>query len=490
MERNYIAFDLGAGSGRSILGTFDGDKLQIEELTRFNNEMIQVLGHYHWDIYRLFEALKDGLKANKQKGLPDPASIAVDTWGVDYGLLAKDGSLLGIPYAYRDSRTDGMMEEVFSIIPKNKVYEYTGIQFMQLNTIFQLFASRKMKNEWLNHATDLLFIPDLLNYLFTGIKKSEFSFATTSQLFNPNTKTWEKELFKALDVPISIMQDIVMPGTILGKLSRQVAEETGIGEVPVVSVASHDTGSAVAAVPAQGKNWAYLSSGTWSLMGIEAPAPIINEKTLAYNFTNEGGVEGTIRFLKNITGMWLLQQSKKAWAIKKDYSYEELIEMAKSEQPFQCLVDNDAHDFMNPADMPTAIREYCRKTGQQVPETEKQIVRCIFDSMVMKYRFVLEQLKELAPFPIEKLHIIGGGSKNKFLNQLTADATGLTVVAGPAEATAIGNIMVQAKALGHVQSLEEMRAVISRSFECETYQPRDSREWQNAYEKYLTLINH
>lgn len=365
----------------------------------------------------------------------------------------------------------------------------TGIQFMQINSLFQLFSMKKANSPLLNAATDLLFIPDLLNYLFTGIKKSEFTFSTTSQMFSPKTRSWEKALFDAMGVNINLMQEIVLPGTVLGHLAEDVCRETGAGKVPVVAVALHDTGSAIAAVPAEGKNWAYLSSGTWSLMGIETNEALINERTAALNFTNEGGVEGTFRFLKNITGLWLLEQCRKIWSVKKEYSYTELVEMAKSVRPFQFLVDPDAPDFMSPADMTKAIQDYCRKTNQSVPFSVGEMVRCIFDSLALKYRSVLEMLKEVSPNPIEKLHVIGGGSKNIFLCQLTANATGIPVVAGPSEATALGNIMVQAMAMGLVKSLEEIRKVVSKSVSPDVYMPRDSKEWDNAYHTFCKITN-
>ncbi|MDP4208701.1 MAG: rhamnulokinase [Bacteroidota bacterium] len=484
-KHSFLAFDLGATSGRSIAAHLTGDKLEMKELTRFPNTMINVRGHLHWDIFSLFEHLKEGLRAFRQAEGCDPESIGIDTWGVDFGLLASDGSILGIPYAYRDSRTDGMMDEFFKLIPRDKVYELTGIQFMQLNSLYQLFAMKKANSSLLNAATDLLFIPDLLNYLFTGVKKSEFTFATTSQLFNPKTRTWEKSLFDAMGVDMKIMQEIVLPGTIIGKVSADVAQETGAGEIPVVSVALHDTGSAIAAVPAEGANWAYLSSGTWSLMGIETREALINARTSELNFTNEGGVEGTYRFLKNITGMWLLEQCRKVWSqAKKDFSYPQLVEMAQAAKPFQCLVDPDAPDFMAPADMTEAIRQYCVKTGQHVPASEGEFVRCIFDSLALKYLSVLDMLREVSPNPIEKLHVIGGGSKNAFLNQLTANAIGLPVLAGPSEATALGNVMVQAMALGVVKSLAEIRQVISKSVQPDVFNPQDTTAWEAAYQQY------
>jgi rhamnulokinase len=487
-KHSFLAFDLGATSGRSIAGYLEGDHLEMKELTRFPNAMITVHGHYHWDIYSLFEHLKAGLKTFRQSENADPDSIGIDTWGVDFGLLAADGSILGIPYAYRDSRTDGMMDEFFKLVPRKKVYELTGIQFMYFNSLFQLFAMKKSNSSLLEAATDMLFIPDLLNYLFTGVKKSEFTFATTSQLFNPKTRTWEKSLFDAMGVPVKIMQEIVLPGTVIGKVTPEIAQETGTGQIPVVAVALHDTGSAIAAVPAEGLNWAYLSSGTWSLMGIETREALINEKTEMLNFTNEGGVEGTFRFLKNITGMWLLEQCRKTWSSKKDYSYTELVDMAKTAKPFQSFVDPDAPDFINPADMPEAIRQYCMKTGQQVPSGESEMVRCIFDSLALKYRSVLEMLRNVSPHPIEKLHVIGGGCKNEFLCQLTANAIGIPVLAGPSEATALGNIMVQAMATGAVKSLAEVRKVISKSVKPDVYTPADTTQWDAAYKQYQQFI--
>jgi rhamnulokinase len=484
----FLAFDLGATSGRSIAGTLTGDQLEMKELTRFPNAMITVRGHLHWDIFSLFDHLKEGLRAFRQAEGRDPDSIGIDTWGVDFGLLSADGSILGIPYAYRDSRTDGMMDEFFKLVPRKKVYELTGIQFMQFNSLFQLFAMKRANSSALNAATDLLFIPDLLNYLFTGVKKSEFTFATTSQMFNPKTRNWDKTLFDALGVDMKIMQDIVLPGTVIGKLSDDIRKETGAGAVPVVSVALHDTGSAIAAVPAEGENWAYLSSGTWSLMGIETREALINEKTEALNFTNEGGVEGTFRFLKNITGMWLLEECRKTWATKKNFSHPELENMAKDAKPFQCFVDPDAPDFMAPDDMPEAIRQYCKKTKQYVPASEAEIVRCIFDSLALKYRSVLDMLREVSPHPIEKLHVIGGGSKNLLLCQLTANAIGIPVLAGPSEATALGNIMVQAMAVGAVKSLAEIRQVIGKSVKPDVYTPQETAQWEVAYKRFVEAV--
>ncbi|MDR2037227.1 MAG: rhamnulokinase [Bacteroidales bacterium] len=487
-SHTFIAFDLGATSGRSIAGTLADGKITMEEISRFGNQMIAVGSHLHWNLLGIYETLKNSLKTCGLNGKYHPESIGIDTWGVDFGFLAEDGSLLGEPYAYRDLHTNGMMEEYFKLVSREKVYELTGIQLMQINSLFQLFALKKNHSSILAAAKDLLFLPDLLNYLFTGVKKAEFTIASTSQMLNPKTMNWANELFDAFGVSLSLMQDIVLPGTIVGPLTDGIAKETGLGKIPVIAVAAHDTASAIAAVPAEGENWAYLSSGTWSLMGIETRKALIDEETAKMNFTNEGGVEGTFRFLKNITGMWLLEQCRKEWACEKDHSYGELVEMARSEKAFQTFVDPDAPDFMNPENMVSAITGYCKRTDQLVPSSKGQIVRCIFESLSMKYRYTLEQLKRVSPHPIEKLHVIGGGAKNAYLCQFTANAIGMPVVAGPAEGTAMGNLLVQAMALGHLKSLADIRQVVRNSVETEIFQPRDTDEWSKAYEKFLLLL--
>ncbi len=485
---SFIAFDLGAESGRTILGTLADQRLHIQEVTRFPNEMQSFEGHLHWDIHRLFREMKSGLRACVSAH-PQPEGIAIDTWGVDYGLLDRAGSFLGLPFTYRDHRTDGMMEEFFKRIPRERVYELTGIQFMQLNTLFQVFAAKRDHPSVFEQASRLLFMPDIFNYFLTGEAATEFTFATTSQLYNPRTKQWEEELFSALEVPRSIMQGIVQPGTILGKLSKSVAEETSLGGASVIAVASHDTGSAVAAIPAEGEEWAYISSGTWSLMGIETKQPIISELALRSNFTNEGGVEGTFRFLKNIMGLWLLQQCRKAWAEEQQYSYAELADLMNLAVPFRSLVDPDYAEFFNPPSMPEAIQSFCRQTDQPVPESHAEFVRCILESLALKYRVTLEQLRRLSKRPIRRIHVIGGGAQNRVLCQFTTNATGLQVIVGPVEATAIGNIMVQALALGYVNSLSEMRNIIRGSFEPVYYKPQDQELWESAYRRYTTLTH-
>ncbi len=484
----FVAFDLGAESGRTILGTLQDQRLSLRELSRFPNGMINILGHSHWDVFRLFEQMKNGLRlcASELTGKPD--SISVDTWGVDFALLAEDGSFLGLPFAYRDSRTEGMMDEFYKLISRKRVYELTGIQMLPFNSLYQLFAMSRARSPLLQTASDILFMPDVFNYLLTGEMKSEFTFATTSQIYNPTKGNWDGELLAALEIPGTKLQEIVSPGATIGRLHQTQARDTGVAQVPVIACASHDTGSAVAAVPAQGKEWAYLSSGTWSLMGVEMTSPVLTEQAYELNFTNEGGVAGTFRFLKNIMGLWLVQQCKKSWDKSTPVSYDELTRLAEAASPFSFLVDPDDMSFLNPADMPEAIRAFCARTGQQTPESHGDIVRCALESLAFKYRFVLERLQQIYPHAIRTLHVIGGGAKSELLNQFTANATGLPVIAGPTEATAIGNIMVQALGLGHVSSLAEIRAIVRDSFEPVSYEPREIEKWDRAYSRFTTML--
>jgi rhamnulokinase len=487
-NKSFLAFDLGATSGRSILGTLDNGRLQIKELTRFPNQILQIGNHYHWNIYSLFEHLKEGLVAAKKEGVAI-SSIGIDTWGVDFVMLAKDGSILGAPYAYRDPHTEGIPNKFFEIVPRKEVYDLTGIQVMNFNSLYQLFALKNADNSLLEVATEILFIPDALSYLLTGNKVVEYTIASTSQLLNPRTKQFEAKLLEAAGVSPSILGKIVQPGHVIGLLTANLAEECELGQIPVIAVAGHDTASAIAAVPAENERFAYLSSGTWSLMGIEVNDAIINEETYNLNFTNEGGIEGTTRFLKNITGMWLLEQCLKEW--KKEgitYDYSKLVEMAASAIPFRSLIDPDDASFANPQSMTHAITAYCELKGQLAPTNHAEYVRCIFESLSLKYKFFLDKLVELAPFAIEKLHVIGGGSKNNLLNQWTANAIGMPVVAGPSEATAYGNIMIQAKAAGIVSTLQEMRNIIKESTSLELFLPKNKHVWDQAYKEYLRIV--
>jgi len=485
--RHYLAFDLGAESGRTILGTLTGDTLLLEELTRFPNGMIDIRGHYHWDLLRLFEEMKKGLQTCvHHKGI-QPVSIGIDTWGVDFALLSPGGDLLGQPFAYRDHRYDGAPEAFAGIMPLEELYRLTGIQVMQFNSLFQLFALKRDASAQLAAAGKLLFMPDAFNYLLTGVACNEYTIASTSQLLDPYDRTWQPDVFEAAGVDASIMQRIVYPGSLIGYTGDDINRELGIGPVAVVAVGAHDTASAVAAVPAEGRNWAFLSSGTWSLMGVEVDRPIINEQAARLNFTNEGGVEGTIRFLKNIIGLWLLQECRRAWSNEREYTYDELTGMAREAKPFSAFVDAGDASFLHPADMPAAIADYCKKTGQTAPVDKKDFTRVILESLAMKYRETFLNLRDVVSMPLEKLHIIGGGSRNRLLCQFTANALGIPVAAGPVEATAIGNILMQARASGHIKSLDQARKVVRSSFTCETYQPENHEGWLEQYPGYLKV---
>lgn len=485
MIEHYLAFDLGAESGRAVLGRLDDTgRLQISHLHRFPNRMINVIGNLHWDVLGLYGEMLEAMRICTTNHTSSPMSIGVDTWGVDFALLDAEGNLIGAPFAYRDRRTHGAMEEFLSKISRERLYQLTGIQLLPNNTVFQLYSMVRDKSPQLEIASDLLFMPDLFNYFLTGIKKSEFTIATTSQLYNPRIGYWESEIFEQLAVPKGIMQEIVQPGTIIGELTENISAQTGLKKIPVVAVASHDTGSAVAAIPTSGENFAYISSGTWSLMGIESQGPIIDKK---YNLANEGGVCGTFRVLKNINGLWLLQACRKKWANTREYSYIELTQMAESAIPFRAIIDPERSEFLNPADMPLAIKRFCRVTGQPVPQGIGQFVRVILESLALAYRHTLEQLTEISGKDIEKIHIVGGGAQNYLLCQFTADATGLPVYAGPIEATAIGNILVQAMAFGRILSLEELREVVRHSFSLNLYEPQHALDWDEAYGRFIKL---
>jgi len=486
-EDKFLAFDIGASGGRAMIGTLVDRKISLKEVRRFDNRMLRTAGRCRWDIHRLFEELQNGLKdASRQNEIP--LSVGIDTWGVDYGLLDGAGRILELPYAYRDPRTDGAMDEVFRIIPKEKLYALTGIQFLQFNTLFQLYAAKSEGSRLVETARDLLLIPDLLNYLLTGVKVTEFTNATTSQLMNPATEKWESQLFQAIGVPIEIMQEIVHPGVVLGKVADTIAKDCGFAGVDVVAVASHDTGSAVAAVPAENDFFAYISSGTWSLMGIESHSPVISRKSMELNFTNEGGVAGTWRILKNIMGMWLIQECRRSWAdAGQAVSNLDLLSLAMSSRPFKTLIDPDHPSLLNPEDMPEALFKLAESTKEPVMENPGEFARCIFESLAFRYRQTLEELKQITDKNIRKIHVIGGGSQNRLLCRFTANATGLPVVAGPAEATSLGNIMVQAMARGRIESLAEIRQILRNSFEFEEYFPENCSEWDSQYARFLDV---
>jgi len=487
--QKYLAIDLGAESGRAIAGTLEGGKLELREIHRFGNDPVRLPDGLHWDVLRLWRDIQTGIRlAVKSEGTLD--GIGVDTWGVDFALLDGDGGLLGNPVHYRDTRTDGVPEEAFKYMPRPEIFEHTGIQFMQINTLFQLFSMTLAKSRLLDAAQALLMMPDLFNYWLSGQKACEFTDATTTQCFDPRKRDWAWPVLEALGIPPRLFQRVIQPGTILGPLLPVVAEETGAHGMQVIAPACHDTGSAVVAVPAENNTFAWISSGTWSIIGAEVTQPSISAKTLEYNFTNEGGAFGTWRLCKNVMGLWLVQECRRTWLHQgEDLSYDAITHLASEATPFLAVIDPDDSAFLHPGDMPERIRSYCQKTGQAVPQTKGEIIRVVLESIALMYRRVLERLEDLAGMQLQPIHIIGGGSKNRLLNQFTADAAGRTVLTGPVEATAIGNVLVQAIGLGHIGSLAEARTVVRDSFAPQIYQPGPRAAWDEAYAHLLTVVN-
>ncbi len=484
--KKYIAVDLGAESGRVMLGSVSDKKLILEEIYRFDNGPIEENKTLRWDFKNLLGKVKKGIgKAVKAAGT-QIWGIGIDSWGVDFGLIDGDGNLVENPYHYRDSRTNGMMEKAFELLDKRKIYENTGIQFIQLNTVYQLLAMRLANSVALAKAKNLILMADLLSYYLCGKVFAEYTLASTTQFMDMKTGRWSKKVLEKLSLPIDIMPRIVQPGTVVGQLTTKVRNEIGCGPIPVITIGSHDTASAVAAVPAdQSANWAYLSSGTWSLMGVEAPEAIINDKTFGYEFTNEGGVENTIRLLKNIMGLWLMQESKRQWQKEgTDLSYPELTAMAEKSEPFAGLIKKvDDSSFLALGDMPKRINEYLANIGQKTIEDKGQLIRVILESLALRYRQVLEAIEDVTGKAIEVIHIVGGGIQNELLCQFTANAIGKKVITGPIEATASGNILMQAKATGQIKTLAELRAIVRNSFDLKEYQPKDSQLWEEQYKK-------
>ena len=481
---HFVAIDLGATSGRVILASLCDGKISMEEIHRFPDPIIEMQGHFYWDFPAIYKSVIDGLSKVAARNI-EVSAIGIDTWGVDFVCFGKDGGILRLPYCYRDPHTVGAPEEFFKRMSRKTLYDKTGIQIMNFNSVFQLDTMRRNKCSALETAEKILFIPDALAYLLTGEAVTEYTIASTAQMINPRTKQWDEDILLLLGLNADNFGRMIMPGEQIGVLTEEVQRLTGLGAVPVVAVASHDTGSAVAAVPMEDEKSAYLSSGTWSLMGIESQEPIISEESFAMNFTNEGGIEGTIRVLKNICGMWLLERCRAEW---EEIGYGELIAMAEKEQAFRSLINPDAPCFANPASMTAAIAEYCHATGQPVPENIGQYVRCIFESLALRYRQVIEMLRELSPVAIERLYVIGGGARNDLLNQYTANAIGIPVETGSSESTAIGNVMMQAKWAGVVATIADMRTMIRASLDDrKRYEPQLGETWQEAYEKYLTI---
>jgi rhamnulokinase len=498
MAKHFLAFDLGAESGRALLGILDGGKLTLDEEHRFPNPYGKMNGRFCWNLLGQWEHLKEGLRKTAAKGYGVKGGkpidgIGVDTWGVDFGLIGKEGDVLGNPVMYRDSRTDGVMEEVFAIAGRENVFNQTGTQFMQFNTLFQLFALKKLSPSLLDATDKFLFTPDLFNYLFTGVKKAEFSITSTSQMYDMHKKQWATGLIEKLGLPTRILPEVVPSGTVIGPLRTDVAEECGVSPIgvspiTVIAPAGHDTGSAVAAVPASDGSWCYISSGTWSLMGVELAEPIINDKSLKYNYTNEGGVGGSTRFLRNIMGLWLVQECRRHW-VKEGYEhgYAELTQMAERAGS-TALIDPNHQPFLSPGNMVPKIDAFCQQTRQRTPGTRGEYIRSCLESLALTYRKTLEGLEDILGKKIDTIHIVGGGTQNELLNQMTADACGRRVVTGPVEATAIGNILVQAMAIGAVKSLADARAIVRASFDVKTYEPRETKKWNDMYSRFREIV--
>ncbi|MCE5310997.1 MAG: rhamnulokinase [Acidobacteriales bacterium] len=484
--KNYLAFDFGAESGRAMLGTLSDSQLKLEELHRFPNTAVRIPLGLYWDVLRLFHEILQGLSVANRERKVALDGIGIDTWGVDFGLIGADGSLVESPRHYRDARNNGMLEKTFAAVPREEIFANTGLQFIQFNTLFQLYALKLQGAPSLQVAKTLLMVPDLFNYWLTGVAKVELTIASTAQFYNPLKKRWATELFDKLGLDAGILPEIVQPGTLLGPLRPEVQEATGFGPVPVYATACHDTAAAVAAVPATDDNWCYISSGTWSLMGIEADEPVVNDHCAALNFTNEIGAAGKIRLLKNIAGLWLLQECRKAWAREgTEYSYDQMARMAGEAAPFAAVISPDA--FLEPGRIPERIADYCRKTGQRAPDSHGSMCRTVLESLALRYRQVLESLESLSGKKIGVIHIVGGGSRNQVLNQFVADATGRPVVAGPTEATAAGNVLVQAIGAGQLGSLAEARRVVRASFPLTTVEPKSTAGWDEAYDKFCRL---
>lgn len=486
---NVLAFDLGASSGRAVLGQLEGDTLSLKEIHRFPNDPVQIGNRLHWDILRLWHELKQALIKTGQQGFSDIASLGIDSWAVDFGLLDRKGELLGNPYHYRDAHTNGIMEEVWREVSQAEIFNQTGIQFLPFNTIYQLYALKKAGSTLLEQAETLLLIPELLRYWLTGQKLSEYTNASTTQLLDAAQPTWDQSLITKLNLPGKIFAPLVAPGTVTGTLLPAISDEVKLPQMPVIAVGEHDTASAVAGVPAGDEPFAYLSSGTWSLIGTEVRTPVMGEKALEFNVTNERGVDNTFRLLKNVTGLWLTQECYRTWQkAGVDISYAKEAGLIEQTQPFRSFIDPDHAVFAAPADMPAQVQRYCRESGQPVPETPGELLRCIYQSLALTYRLVLEKIEQLSGQTFKTLHMVGGGIQNQWLCQATADATGKTVVAGPQEASAIGNIMVQLLALGHFRDLSEARKVVAKSFPPKVYEPAATGEWDAAYQKFRQVI--
>ncbi|HAA24877.1 MAG TPA: rhamnulokinase [Ruminiclostridium sp.] len=487
--KHVLAFDYGAGSGRGVIGSFDGSKLSLKEVHRFSNDPVQIGKSLHWDVLRLYHEMKQGiLKANFETN-GNISGIGIDTWGVDFGLLDSNDVLLGNPFHYRDSGTEGMIDEVLKIVSRSEIYNDTGISFQIFNTLYQLFSMVKNKCSYLEKAETMLFMPDLFTFFLTGEKACEFTIASTSQMLLAGRGTWAYDLLNKLGIPVQILPDIVDTCTHAGYLQSRVRDELGVPEIPVISVASHDTASAIISVPFENSDDAYLSSGTWSLLGVECEKPIINDITMSLNYTNEGGINRTVNLLKNIMGLWIYEECRRAW--KKEgltLSYDEMDSMAEAAKPFQAFIDVDDDSFYSPGNMPEKVISYCKRTAQKAPEDIGGIIRVVMESLAMKYKSSVDGLEKITGKSIPVLHIVGGGCKNRILNRYTANVLNRKVTAGPTEATAIGNVLAQLIALKEISDVNQAREVVKRSFPTEEYLPEDTGVWEDAYDRYLQII--
>lgn len=474
-----VAVDLGAESGRCVVAVFTGDRVQTEEVARFPNGPVRLSGRLHWNVVQLYREITEGLRRCAARSA-EVAAVSVDTWGVDYALLDARGALVGLPYHYRDRRTEGMMEEAFRRVPREEIYQTTGIQFMPINTLYQLLAQVVEGDPALGIAHRMLLMPDLFHFWLSGVQMTDRTIASTTQCLDTRTGWWASALLERLGLPTHLLPPVVAPASILGPLRPDVAEEVGLRGTVVVAAAGHDTAAAVAAVPADRPDFAYVSSGTWSLVGVEADSPVVTDRAMRANITNEAGVAGTVRVLQNVMGLWLLQECRRRWAQTSPLGYDDLLALAARAPAFGPIVDPDQERFLRPTDMPAAIQQACRETGQPVPEGPGAIARCILESLAVKYRYVLDRLEEVTGRAIPVVHVVGGGSRNALLCQMTADATGRLVLAGPDEATAIGNALVQVMALGHLGSLADLRAVVRRSVSVRVHEPHRDDRWEQA----------
>ena len=486
--KRVLAFDFGASSGRAILGIFDGERIELQEVHRFSNDPVKINGTVYWDVQRLFFEIKQGILKAKEAGGFD--SIGIDTWGVDFGLLRKDGTLVENPVHYRDARNDGMVEKATEYMSKERMYDITGIQFMDFNTIFQLLSLKENRPYILEEADKLLFMPDLLNYMLSGVKSTEFSIATTSQMVDLKTNNWSDEILDTFGIKKNLLTDIAPTGAVIGQLSDEICEELGVEKADIVSVAAHDTQSAITATPCEYDDFAFISCGTWSLFGTEVKEPIINEASKKLNVTNEGGYDYTTAFLKNICGLWLIQESRRQWIREgKEYSYAELEKLALECEPFKCFIDPDAPEFAPMGNLPRRVKEYCEKTGQYVPQTVGEIIRCIYESLALKYRDTFDGIKECTGKDYDRIHVMGGGTKDKLLLQMTAQSCNVNVYGGPIEATALGNVAIQLMSTGAIKDIKEARKIIAKGENLKLYEPNDNASWEKAYEDFKSIIN-